>query len=160
MPIIIDGYNLLHAIEKAEHFSPDGSDVWLCRMITAYLRQIDETGCIVFDGIGPPDKEIFEGMGKLEVVFSGRNKDADRVIEDKITANTAPRRLVVVSSDRRLRAAARKRRANSVKAETFWESLLSEADRKPRPKEPRAKREGISESETDQWLKKFGLDED
>jgi predicted RNA-binding protein with PIN domain len=160
MPIIIDGYNLLRAVEKMESFSPDLTDVWLCRMIAAYLRQIDETGCVVFDGIGPPDKEIFEDISKLEIIFSGRNKDADRVIEDKITANTAPRRLVVVSSDRRLRAAARKRRATAVKAETFWENIIAEANRKPKPREPRAKREGISESETNQWLKSFGLDED
>jgi predicted RNA-binding protein with PIN domain len=160
MPIIIDGYNLLRAIEKTESFSPVLTDAWLCRMITAYLRQIDEAGCVVFDGIGPPDKEIFEDMGNLEVIFSGRNKDADKVIEDKITANTAPKRLLVVSSDRRLRVAARKRRAISVKAEVFWESVISEPDRKPRPREPREKREGITESETEQWLKSFGLDED
>jgi predicted RNA-binding protein with PIN domain len=157
---IIDGYNLLHAIEETESLSPALTDTWLCRMIAAYLRRIDETGCVVFDGIGPPDKEIFEDMGNLEVIFSGRNKDADKVIEDKITANTAPRRLLVVSSDRRLRAAARKRKAVSVKAEAFWESVSCESDRKPRPREPRAKREGITESETEQWLKSFGLDED
>jgi len=160
MPIIIDGYNLLHAVQKTESFSPDLTDVWLCRMITAYLRQIDETGCVVFDGIGPPDKEIFEDMGNLEIIFSGRSKDADRIIEDKITANTAPRRLLVVSSDRRLRAAARKRKATSIKAEEFWEKVLKEADRKPRPREPKEKREGITEGETEQWLKSFGLDED
>ena len=157
---IIDGYNLLRAIEKMESFSPALTETWLCRMIAAYLRQIDRTGCVVFDGIGPPDREVFEDMGNLEVIFSGRNKDADKVIEDKITANTAPRRLLVVSSDRRLRVAARKRKATSIKAEAFWESVISEMDRKPGPREPREKREGITESETEQWLKSFGLDEE
>jgi hypothetical protein len=63
--IIIDGYNLLHTIEKTGSFSPTLTDMWLCRMIDAYLRQVDETGCVVFDGIGPPDKEIFEDMRGL-----------------------------------------------------------------------------------------------
>jgi predicted RNA-binding protein with PIN domain len=158
--IIIDGHNLLWSIQKSSEDFESITYVQLCRMIGAYLRQIDEFGCVVFDGIGPPDKEIFDDMGKLEVLFSGRSEDADQVIEDKITANTAPRRLVVVSSDRRLRAAARRRKATSLKTEVFWDRVLLEAGRKRRPREPRAKREGISESETEQWLKRFGLDED
>jgi predicted RNA-binding protein with PIN domain len=158
--IIIDGYNLLWSIQKSSEDFESITVVQLCRFIAAYLRQIDEVGCVVFDGIGPPDKEIFDDMGKLEVLFSGRSEDADQVIGDKITANTAPRRLMVVSSDRKLRAAARRRKATSIKAEAFWENILSEAGRTRRPREPRAKREGISESETEQWLKRFGLDED
>ncbi len=158
--IIIDGHNLLWSIQKYSEDFELVTSVQLCRMIDAYLRQIDEAGCVVFDGIGPPDKEIFENMVRLEVIFSGRSTDADGVIEDKITASTAPRRLRVVSNDRRLRAAARRRKATSLKTEAFWESVLSEASKKRRPREPRVKREGISESETEQWLKSFGLDED
>ena len=94
--IIIDGHNLLFSIQKSFEESESVTPAVLCRMIDAYLRQVDEAGCLVFDGTGPPDREIFENMMKLEVIFSGRTKDADRVIEDKIAANTAPRRLVVV----------------------------------------------------------------
>ncbi len=158
--IIIDGYNLLRSVQKSFEDFELVTDIHLCRLIDAYLKLIDEAGCIVFDGIGPPDKEIFENMSRLEVIFSGRNSDADGVIEDKISANTAPRRLVIVSNDHRLRTAARRRRATSLKTEAFWESVLIEISRKSRPREPRAKREGISESETKQWLKRFGLDED
>jgi predicted RNA-binding protein with PIN domain len=158
--IIIDGHNLLRSIQKSFEDFELITSIHLCRLVDVYLKLVDEAGCIVFDGIGPPDKEIFENMGRLEVIFSGRNSDADRVIEDKITANTAPRRLVVVSNDRRLRIAARRRRATSLKTEAFWQSVLVETSRKRRPTEPRAKREGISESETEQWLRRFGLDED
>ena len=158
--IIIDGHNLLFSIQKSFEESESVTPAVLCRMIDAYLRQVDEAGCLVFDGTGPPDREIFENMMKLEVIFSGRTKDADRIIEDKIAANTAPRRLVVVSNDRRVRAAARKRRATSVKTEAFWGNVISGLNRKPRPREPRAKLDGISEGETEQWLERFGLDED
>jgi predicted RNA-binding protein with PIN domain len=95
----------------------------------------------------------------VEVVFSGVHKDSDAIIEEKIRANTAPRRLTVVSSDRRLRKAAAMRKATAVKSEDFWEEVRKELQRrKPRKKEPQAKREGLTEGETEQWMDLFGLD--
>lgn len=161
MPIIIDGYNLLRAILKTsgdEFESID--DVGMCLMVGQYLGRTGQKGTIVFDGTGPRDKSAFENIGDLEVLFSGAKLDADTVIENKIATNTAPKRLVVVSSDRRLRLAAKRRKAVAVKAETFWENLVNYLSKKKRAsKEPRAKLEGISESETEQWLKAFGFEE-
>jgi predicted RNA-binding protein with PIN domain len=158
MPFLIDGYNLLRAVEKIPQETEAITDVQLCRIICAYLRQVDESGQIVFDGVGPPDKTPFENFAKLEVIFSGRSQDADGVIECKILASTAPKRLTVVSSDRQLRAAARKRKAVSLKVEQFWRQVLQALSRQKKDSvEPRGKREGISDAETEQWLKTFGL---
>jgi len=85
--------------------------------------------------------------------------DADMVIEDKIKASTAPRRLTVVSSDRRLRDAARARKATAVKSEVFWNNLRKQLRRKKTFKEPTAKRRGLTESETKQWLEFFGIEQ-
>jgi len=161
MPVIIDGYNLLGAIHKAGDDFEDINDVQMCKMIVAYLRRTSQIGQIVFDGIGPPDKTPFDSMAPLEVVFSGRVKDADTVIENKIAANTAPRSLIVVSSDRRIRAAARKRKATSAKSDIFWYEVIKSLSKKDRPSpEPIEKRIGLSETETNLWLKAFGLDKD
>ncbi len=159
MPFIIDGHNLLWSIRKASE-DEQVSDVRLCRIIGDYLKVIGDKGQIVFDGIGPPDKSGFENIDSLEVVFSGRASDCDTVIEHKIRASTAPRRLVIVSSDRRLRAAARARRAAAVKAEDFWSDMRKQLSRgRKNRNEPPAKRHGITEGETEQWLRFFGLDE-
>jgi len=156
---IIDGHNLLHSIQKDGPNSGPISDVQLCHIIGRYLKLTGENGEIIFDGIGPPDKSGFDGISNLEVFFSGVRTDTDTVIEDKITANSAPRRLKIVSSDRRLRKAARARKATSVKSEVFWNNIQKQLSRKKTVKEPTAKRRGLSESETRQWLEIFNLEQ-
>jgi predicted RNA-binding protein with PIN domain len=156
--ILIDGYNLLWAVKQTGQTGlPD--DVELCRILGRYLKQIGQSGEIIFDGIGPPDKTGFDNITNLEVFFTGRNSDADTVIEDKIKANTAPRSLLVVSSDRRLRDAAHSRKAESVKSQVFWNDVQKELSKKEKLDEPTQKRQGLTESETQQWLKLFGLEQ-
>ncbi len=159
MPVIIDGHNLLRAIQKTREEYSSISDVQMCRLVGRYLKFVGEKGQIVFDGIGPSDKTCFDNISNLEVFFSGLNSDADTVIEEKIRANTAPKRLMVISNDRRLRAASRVRRAISVKSEVFWDELCRQLSRKKAIREPAAKREGLSESETKLWLKIFGIEQ-
>jgi predicted RNA-binding protein with PIN domain len=157
--LIIDGHNLLHSIIKIDHESEPFSDIQLCWIISRYLKAISETGEIVFDGTGPRDKSQFDNIANLEVFFAGLGTDADTVIENKIRANTAPKRLSIVSSDRRLRDAARSRKATAVKSEVFWDNLQKQLRRKKQVKEPEAKRMGLSESETKQWLEFFGIEQ-
>jgi predicted RNA-binding protein with PIN domain len=160
MAVIIDGHNLLHSIQKEGPNAGAISDVQLCRIIGRYLKLIDEKGEIIFDGKGPRDKSGFDNISNLEVFFAGLQSDADTVIEDKITANTAPKRLTIVSSDRRLRDAARKRKATVVKSQVFWDNLCRQLARKKKTTpEPAGKRHGLSDGETELWLKIFGLEQ-
>ncbi|MHC4173786.1 MAG: NYN domain-containing protein [Planctomycetota bacterium] len=156
---IIDGNNLLHSIGEVDEGSESISDVQLCRIVGRYLKLIGEKGEIIFDGTGPRDKSGFDNISNLEVLFAGLGTDADTIIEDKIRANTAPKRLSIVSSDRRLRKAAQARKAMAVKSEVFWNNLQKQLSRKKTMREPAAKRQGLSESETKQWLKFFGLEQ-
>ena len=158
MPVIIDGHNLLWSIHKIGEDFESISDVWLCRVVDKYLDLCSENGEVVFDGIGPSDKSGFDTLKRLEVSFAGRSSDADTVIEDKIRESSAPRRVVVVSSDGRLRKAARTRKVTVIKSELFWSKVCQRLSRKKAIKEPAAKREGLSESETEQWLKFFKLE--
>ena len=155
--IIIDGYNLLWSVQETGEGPEPISDVQLCRITGRFLKLTGENGEIVFDGIGPPDKSGFDNISNLEVFFSGLATDADTVIENKIKANTEPKRLKVVSSDRRLRDAARARKAISIKSQDFWNNVQKQLSRKRASKEPAAKQLGLSKSETEQWLKFFGL---
>ena len=157
--IIIDGHNLLYSVHKMEEDSQVISDIGLSRIIGKYLKLTGQKGEIVFDGTGPRDKEIFDRVDGVEVLFAGIGTDTDTVIEGKIKANTAPKRLTIISSDRRLRRAARARKATSLKSEDFWISVQRQLSRKRPKKEPSAKRHGLSESETNQWLELFGLEQ-
>ena len=157
--IIIDGHNLLHSIVKLHEDSEPISDIQLCWIISRYLKVVRKQGEIIFDGTGPRDKSPFDNIANLEVIFAGLGTDADTLIENKIKANTAPKRLSIVSSDRRLRDAARTRKAIAVKSEVFWDNLQKQLRRKKPIKEPEAKRSGLTEGETQKWLDIFGIEQ-
>ncbi len=156
---IIDGHNLLHTILKLEGDSGVIGDVGLCRILGSYFTLTGQKGKIIFDGTGPPDKGGFDNISNLEVFFAGLGTDTDTVIEDKIKANTAPKRLTIVSSDRRLRKAARTRKATSMKSDVFWNDVRKQLSRKRPAKEPTEKRQGLNEGETEQWLEFFGFEQ-
>ena len=156
---IIDGYNLLWSFHKVARHSQDISEARLCRLIGRYLRIIADEGKIVFDGIGPPDKTAFSNSTGVEVIFSGSGTDADSFIEAKISSDTAPKRLTIVSSDRRIRNAARLRKAVSIKSEQFWRDVISVLRKKDKIQEPAEKRQGLDQAQTGQWLKYFGFEQ-
>jgi predicted RNA-binding protein with PIN domain len=156
---IIDGHNLLYSIQKADESPGPTSDIGLCRIIGRFLKLTGQIGEIIFDGTGPPDKKVFENINNLEVFFAGLGTDTDTIIEDKIRASSAPKRLTIVSSDRRLRKAARTRKATSIKSEIFWNNVHKQLSRKRPEKEPPEKRLGLTDGETQQWLEFFGLEQ-
>ncbi len=159
MALIIDGYNLLRIIE-AESDSAAPMDVKeLCDKLRAYLKTAKENAKIVFDGTGPLDKTGIEGGGRLSVIFSGTHREADDIIEDLIRTDSAARLLKVVSNDRRIKHAAKKKKATPVPCDDFWKQLIKTTEQANRRiAEPKGKAGGITESETDLWMKEFGLD--
>jgi len=159
MMVLIDGYNLLRSIQKTDEDFESISDLRLCHIVGRYLKLIGEKGEIIFDGTGPRNKGRFDNVDGLEVFFAGIGTDADSMIEDKIKADTAPRRLTVVSSDRRLRKATQRRRAVSVKSDAFWHRVMVRLSKGKKRRDPVAKRAGLSESETKQWLEFFGVEQ-
>jgi predicted RNA-binding protein with PIN domain len=163
MPLIVDGYNLLRFVQREGHFE-NLIEVGLCRILSDYLVSVRDRGHIIFDGTGPPDKHDFEqlgGLANLEVYFSGADYEADDVIMQKIEDSSAPKSLIIVSTDREIRAAAAARKATSVRSDVFWQVLISRLETQQKAvHEPKAKRQGITEGETDQWLDFFGIDRD
>lgn len=156
---LIDGHNLIHAIRKLDEDFESLNEFQLCAILSTYMRRVKARARIVYDGIGPRDKEPFRQFHTVEVIFSGSAKDADTVIEELIQKNTHPRRLMVVSSDRRLRNAAARRRAVSVKSELFWFEMIDRVRKNPKkPPEPQEKLHGLPEAQVDWWMRLFGLE--
>lgn len=157
MPTIIDGHNLLWAVQGIED-DPSITDIGLCRVLDRYFGLVGDNAEIIFDGTGPLNKSEFAAIRNLLVSFSGRASDCDTVIEQRILDSTAPRHLSVVSTDRRLRDAADVRKAMSVKVEDFWDEVKKKLSRQKPGKEPPGKRHGLTESETELWMKIFHLE--
>jgi hypothetical protein len=162
--IVIDGYNLVHAAGLARPSYGPG-DLERCRhqllqLLAGHLTTAErDRTTVVFDarapGVGPSYPFVFAGM---TVIFAD-DGDADTTIEHLISACSAPRRLCVVSSDRRLQRAAGRRRSAWVRCDQFVDELVRRSLRRQqqqRTAEPPEKHGGpISAGEIERWLQTF-----
>ncbi len=127
--LLIDGYNVLFAVGLArKQFGPGQFEACRRRLLQGLADRIGEEHrlrtTIVFDAQQPPDdapsEEMFAGM---RVVFSV-GTDADSVIEQMLLQHSAPKQVLVVSSDHRLQRAATRRQAKWIDSERFWERTI------------------------------------
>jgi predicted RNA-binding protein with PIN domain len=158
MPFLIDGHNLLWAINKCDELFAPTDDVGLCRSVDTYCTRIGEFGEVIFDGTGPWSKQPYSGFRQVRVVFAGADIEADAVIEDTIRRSKNPRKLIIVSNDRRVRRAALKRKAVALASEDFWSKLMHCITRKRPQPEPTGKRHGLNATDTSKWLREFDLE--
>ena len=155
MPYLVDGNNLIPALAEA---GPEVGRVALCELLVQALPAGEDV-CVVFDGPRPDMGVPVELDVRLTIIFSP-GRPADHTIIDRIETNTAPKRLIVVSSDREIRQHARRRRCQSVSSDEFAATLVRMLGRPSpdSPKEPSEKHEGLAETDTDHWLDYFGMD--
>ena len=159
MPYLIDGNNLIHALMEV---GPEVRRVGLCEVLAEALPAGEDV-TVVFDGPHPEGGLPGELAERLEAIFTPGHP-ADETICARIASDSAPRRLIVVSSDREIRRAATRRRCQSVTSEDFSRELcrlLRRASQTSaeRP-EPPEKRSGLDEGQTDDWMRVFGLLDD
>lgn len=159
MPVVIDGNNLLHAARSAETSSLLIGRSMLCDAIGRWAQRRNERVHVVFDGPAPPRPLAGQiGHPAIEVTYSGAGVSADSVLTEILQADSAARRLVVVSSDREIVRAARRRRARSIGAEEFWRTVQRDLSRQPPVKvEPDEKESGLGPEGVQRWLDEFGL---
>lgn len=158
MPVIIDGNNLLFAARGAEDDGPLVGRSMLCDAIGEWARRRGEQVRVVFDGPAPSQALAQQiGHAAIDVSYSGSTSADDALIE-VLDTDSAARRLLVVSTDREIAQAARRRRATAIRSDEFWALLKQDLARPlPTPVEPREKRRGLSPAATDAWLREFGF---
>lgn len=159
MPVVVDGNNLLHAARSAEALSLLVGRSMLCDTLARWARRRGERVQVVFDGPAPP-AALAEQIAKpaIQVTYSGAGISADVVVTAAIEADSAASRLVVVSSDREIIRAAKRRRARPVRSEDFWLAVKRDLSRpEPAATEPEEKLKGIGPEDAQRWLDEFGL---
>ena len=161
--LLIDCYNLLHTAMPPALAGLDEDR--LCRLLArgpARSRGRDHA-VVVCDGVPKPGVPSESPVAGIELVYSGAGRTADDVIIERIDADSAPRRLVVVSTDHRIRRAAR-RRARAVTSDQFVGRLVEllgarGAASGPPPRgsdKPAVDR--LSESDVQAWLEAFDVE--
>ena len=164
MAILIDGYNLIHAAGLLPRGVGPGSLGKARRALLNFLSQSltdqeQRRAVVVFDAHDyPRDAPRQLQHGAIQVRYAVAEDDADTLLEELIRADSAPRRLLVISSDRRLHRAANRRRATPVESELWYESLLQ---RRTAPASPptTAKPSTVSPDEVQYWLDQFHPDD-
>jgi predicted RNA-binding protein with PIN domain len=168
MPLIIDGYNLLHASgilgsgRGQGHLERARTALLNCLAESLPENEISQTA-VVFDAREPPWNVARQVKhAGITVHFASRYEDADSQIEELIRAHTSPKKLTVVSSDHRLHRAAKRRKATPVDSDVwFLELMRSRAARNQPDPEKVVKPEGpFSNIEVEYWLKHFGMEHD
>ena len=130
MPILIDGYNLLHVTEIFSTAVGPGSVEKLHRVLIEFLSEALDPADV------PQTTIVFDAKGRragarrvlrhanITVHYAARHEDADAYLDELIRQHSAPRRLVVVSSDHQVQRSARRRRAKAVDSQVWYAELL------------------------------------
>ncbi|SFI05129.1 NYN domain-containing protein [Planctomicrobium piriforme] len=136
--LIIDGYNLLHLAGLARaKYRPGQFEQARDRLLKRLLLSMTEAErahtTIVFDAQYAEQADrrttVIHGM---QVVFSPRGRQADDLIEDMLCSIPNTRQVRVVSSDRRLRRAARAVKAGYIDSDSFLVELDARREKSER----------------------------
>jgi predicted RNA-binding protein with PIN domain len=164
MPLLIDGYNLLYVTGIVGRGLGPGS---LHRSRLALLNFLAESldpgelprTTVVFDSHDAPRGAPRQLKHRaITVRFAATYESADELLEELIQADSAPRRLVVVSSDHRIQRAAKRRRAQAIDSDVWYAELIrarrrrqtSASDTPARPAVP------LLEEDVHYWIRQFG----
>jgi predicted RNA-binding protein with PIN domain len=159
MPLIIDGYNLLHVTGiSGSRGDLQGSRDALLRFLAAAIDAKERPlTTIVFDAAeappGLPRVVVFEEM---TVRYASDYENADELIEELIAQHHVPRSLTVVSSDHRIQRAARRRRAPFLDSDVWFAEAVRHREKSRRPATPTVKPQGsLGGDEIEYWLNEF-----
>jgi len=180
--LLIDGYNVVSPIAAPRRPGTREADPnWLHdermrlmhRLVDHLPGEIRRRTCVVFDAANPPrDRPHQFEFQQLTIRFAIDYPEADDLIEEMIAAHSAPKQLMVVSSDHRVQNAARRRGCQTFDSDPWLDDLLDRkldiqrtaektvgsttqqdgnTDSEPTACQP------MSPEEVDQWLQDFGF---
>jgi predicted RNA-binding protein with PIN domain len=170
MHTLIDGYNLMFADGlPAQRPGPDAFRKVRQRFLDRLARGLGpfeaSQTTVVFDAADhPADLPAVTMYKGMTIVFAVDDEDADARIERLIAQHSAPKTLRVVSTDRRIRTATARRKAQAMTADEFLGFLDDRKRIRPTPPAPPMSKgprdRPLSPQESAYWLKEFGALDD
>ncbi|MBL8856353.1 MAG: NYN domain-containing protein [Planctomycetaceae bacterium] len=138
MPTIIDGYNLLRTCGFVGARVGPGTLERARGMLLGFLAQVfapEERGevTVVFDSaVRLPDLPDYTMQNGIHVHFATAHRDADELIVDMLQRHSAPKSLMIVSSDHQIQKAAARRRARFCDSDRWYEDTIETNRSNPR----------------------------
>ncbi len=169
MQWLIDGYNVMHAAGAIE--SRTGRERFrqarkrFLNQMAAALGPLVHDTTVVFDASKPPGDFPIESVYKgITVVFALSDEDADTWIERRIAHHSNPKALTVVSTDRRVRQAATRRKARAMRADDYLDRMKTLAHEPPKRTVERPDKKPpaalMDDAEKAHWQQVFGSIDD
>ena len=128
MHLIIDGYNVMHALPVGKDWPGKESRdrrAFFVERVRTYLGARNHLATLVFDGAkGGEDMGGHETHGRLEVRYSRRGEEADEVIKRMLEESGNPREVLVVSSDKGISGFVRSMGASTAGAHELVRRLM------------------------------------
>ena len=163
MRLLIDTCNVLH---RTGILPPDlaGVDERGLATLIGRSRYASNDVLLVCDGASGRGRRSKSTApeGTVRLQYAGPSRTADELILHLVQESSAPRSLLVVSSDRAIGVQAKRRKCRIMDADTFLSQLAHDAAFRP-PSNPHAKPSTdrvLPEDEVDDWLKHFDLDDE
>ena len=129
MLIIVDAYNYMKVISGMKHISEQEEQRYM-RQFQKYMKIRGNQLMIVFDG-GPSLHVTDETIGGVHVVYSGEMHSADDVIIEYVHDHVGED-ILVVTSDREIRNAAKKCNIVSISSPDFYKIFKDVLDQRER----------------------------
>jgi predicted RNA-binding protein with PIN domain len=165
MQTLIDGYNLMHELGLLDKQTrPEAFRKARSRFLDKLAKGLGAVAAyqttVVFDATQGPRHLPGEATHKgLTIIFADEDEGADARIERLIATHSAPRSLTVVSTDRRIRQAAARRKARTLTADAFWEHVENATRPAPaapsRTPEDESRLHGLTPEQAADWLETF-----
>ncbi len=163
--LLIDGYNLLYATDITGQGRDAGTlqaarQALLDFLANSLKTNLLEKTIIVFDANNPPPglPRRVRQAGLL-IHYATGFPDADELLKQYLEVHTAPRQLLVVSSDHDVQRAARRRGADYIDSDAWYRKLLAQRNQPEDPEMQLANEKPSgppSAAEVKKWLEEFG----
>ncbi len=153
MDLLLDTWNVLHQSGVLPADSAGIGCDGLCKMIEN-SRWRGHKVTLICDGT--PSDEISGGV-RYQTIFTGPFKSADEEIMERVARSSAPRSILVVTSDREIIAAISKRGAKHIGSSSFLRALVEDSYKPKRKSLYRPS--GLSPELAQEWREQFGIDE-
>lgn len=153
MDLLIDTWNVLHQSGVLPADSAGIGSAGLYKMIEN-SRWRGHKVTLVCDGT--PSDEKSAGV-RCQMIFTGPFKSADEEIMERVVRSSAPRSILVVTSDREIIASIGKRGAQHIGSSSFLLALVEDSYKPKRKSVHRPS--GLSPERAQEWREQFGIDE-
>lgn len=155
--LLIDGNNAWHAMQR-ELGLPVGRQEFAVR-VGRWASAKGADVVIVFDGARPRGGAWAQmEQGGARCLFGG-GRSADEVIEEEVAGTARPGELCVVTEDKAILWAARRRRCRTMTSTEFVRGMAAKSARAEEGPPARSEKpSGVEEGESRAWMREFGFE--